>query len=161
MTQINGKLLHPHRLEELILVKSTYYWKQSTGSIQCLSKPNENFHTNIRNNKKYVSVCPCVLSHVQLVATLWTAALQAPLSMGFSRQEYWSRLPFPAPGELPNPGIEPASLASSALAGRFFITLSSGKTPKMCMKPKKHQIIKIILRKKNKAGGLILPILKL
>jgi len=41
--------------------------------------------------------------------TLWTVACQAPLSMGFSRQEYWSRLPFPSPGELPDPGIEPAS----------------------------------------------------
>ena len=42
-------------------------------------------------------------------ATLWTVALQAPLSMGFSRQEYWSGLPFPSPGDLPNPGIEPKS----------------------------------------------------
>ena len=49
------------------------------------------------------------LSHVQLFATLWTVALQAPLSMGFSRQEYWSGLPFPSPGDLPNPGIEPRS----------------------------------------------------
>ena len=42
-------------------------------------------------------------------ATLWTVALQAPLSMGFPRQEYWSGLPFPLPGDLPNPGIEPMS----------------------------------------------------
>ena len=46
-------------------------------------------------------------SHVQLFATLWTVACQAPLSMGLSRQEYWSGLPFPSPGSLPNPGIEP------------------------------------------------------
>ena len=45
---------------------------------------------------------------------------QAPLSMGFSRQEYWSGLLFPPPGNLPDPGIQPASLASPALAGRFF-----------------------------------------
>ena len=51
----------------------------------------------------------CHVSHVQLFATLWTVAHQAPLSMGFSRQEYWSRLPFPIPGDLPDPGIEPAS----------------------------------------------------
>ena len=57
----------------------------------------------------------CVLSHVQLFATPWTAARQAPLSMGFSRQEYWSGLPFPSPGDLPDPGIEPESLASLAL----------------------------------------------
>ena len=49
------------------------------------------------------------LSHVQLFATLWTIAYQAPPSMGFSRQEYWSGLPFPSPGDLPNPGIEPGS----------------------------------------------------
>ena len=51
---------------------------------------------------------------------LWTVARQAPLSMGFSRQEYWSGLPFPSPGDLPEPGIEPASLVSSELAGGFF-----------------------------------------
>ena len=49
------------------------------------------------------------LSHVQLFATPWTVAYQAPLSIGFSRQEYWSGLPFPSPGDLPNPGIEPES----------------------------------------------------
>ena len=47
------------------------------------------------------------LSHVQLFATLWTVAYQAPPSMGFSRQEYWSGLPFPSPGDLPNPEIKP------------------------------------------------------
>ena len=51
------------------------------------------------------------LSHVWLFATPWTAAYQAPPSMGFSRQEYWSGLPFPSPGDLPNPGIEPRSPA--------------------------------------------------
>ena len=53
-------------------------------------------------------------SHVQLFATLWTVASQALLSMGFSRQEYWSGLPFPSPGDLPNPGIEPQSPALQA-----------------------------------------------
>ena len=52
----------------------------------------------------------------------WTAACQAPLSMGFSRQEYWSGLPCPPPGYLPDPGIKPASLMSPALAGEFFTT---------------------------------------
>ena len=55
-----------------------------------------------------------LLSHVQLFATPWTIAHQAPLSMGFSRQEYWSGLPFPYPGDLPNPGIEPRSPALQA-----------------------------------------------
>ena len=49
------------------------------------------------------------LSRVQLFATLWTVVYQAPLSMGFSRQEYWSGLPFPSPADLPDPGIEPRS----------------------------------------------------
>ena len=54
------------------------------------------------------------LSRVRLFATSWTAARQAPLSMGFSRQEYWSGLPFPSLGDLPNPGIEPGSPALQA-----------------------------------------------
>ena len=54
------------------------------------------------------------LSRVQLFATPWTVARQAPLSMGFSKQEYWSGLPFPSPGDLPNPGIEPGSPALQA-----------------------------------------------
>ena len=52
----------------------------------------------------------------------WTVAHQIPLSVGFSRQEDWSGLPFPSPGDLPNPGFEPESLTSPALAGRFFTT---------------------------------------
>ena len=61
-------------------------------------------------------------SCVWLFATLWTIAYQAPLSMGFSRQEYWSGLSCPPPGDLPYPGIEPTSLKSPALACRFFTT---------------------------------------
>ena len=60
-------------------------------------------------------------------ATPWTVALQAPLSTGFSRQEYWSGLPFPPSGDLPYPGIKLASLASPALAGRFFTATPPGK----------------------------------
>ena len=55
-----------------------------------------------------------MLSCVRLFATPWTVACQAPLSMGFSRQEYWSRLPCPPPGDLPNPGIKPRSPALQA-----------------------------------------------
>ena len=62
------------------------------------------------------------LSHVQLFVTPWTVARQAPLSMGFSRQEYWSGLPCSPPQDLPNPGIEPVFLTSPALPGRFFTT---------------------------------------
>ena len=57
-----------------------------------------------------------VLSHVWLFVAPWTINCQAPLSMGFPRQEYWHGLPFPSPGDLPDPGIEPRSPASPALA---------------------------------------------
>ena len=70
-----------------------------------------------------------VLSHfssVRLFATLWTVACHAPLSVGFSRQIYWSGLPCPSPGALPDPGIECESLASPALAGGFFTTSTRG-----------------------------------
>ena len=66
-----------------------------------------------------------VLSHfspVRLFATPWTVACQAPLSMGFSRREYWSGLPCSPPGDLPDTEIEPVSLASLALVGGFFTT---------------------------------------
>ena len=67
--------------------------------------------------------CACMLSHfshVQFFATLWTVACQAPLSMGFSRQEQWSGFPSPTLGDLPYPEIKPATLLSPALWGRFF-----------------------------------------
>ena len=60
-------------------------------------------------------------------ATPWTVAYQALLSMGFPRQEYLSGLLFPSPGDLPDPGIKPVSLASPALVGSFFTTEPSGK----------------------------------
>ena len=77
---------------------------------------------------------PCV----QLFATPWTVARQAPLSMEFPRQEYWSGLPFPSPGDLPDPGIEPAS---PALAGRFYTTKPPGKP---------HNILYLLFQKKKK-----------
>ena len=66
----------------------------------------------------------CVLSHVGLFATPWTVTCQAPLSMGFFRQEYWNGLPFPSPGNLPDAGIEPIS---PVLVGGFFTTEPLGK----------------------------------
>ena len=61
------------------------------------------------------------------VATPWTTAHQAPLSLGFPRQEYCHGLPIPPPGDLPDPGIEPESPASPAMAGGFFTTEPPGK----------------------------------
>ena len=79
-----------------------------------------------------INLCCAVLScfsRVQLFATLWTVALQAPLSMGFSRQEYWSGLLCPPPGDLPDPGIEPRSLTSPQLAGGLFTTSTTWEAP--------------------------------
>ena len=71
----------------------------------------------------------CVLSRIRLSVTPWNVARQAPLSMEFSRQEYWSELPFPLPGDLPNPGIKPMSPVSPLLADRFFTSLASREAP--------------------------------
>ena len=73
-----------------------------------------------------INVRACLISCVQLFVTLWTIAYQVPLFMEFSRQEYWSGLPLPPPGDLPDPGIKPVS---PALAGRFFTTVPPGKPP--------------------------------
>ena len=67
-----------------------------------------------------------LLSHVRLFATPWTVAHQAPLSMGFSRQEYWSRLPCPPPGDLYNPALKPVFPAASALQADFLLLNQRG-----------------------------------
>ena len=77
-------------------------------------------------------LCACVLSCfscVQLTVTLWTVACQALLSMGFSRQKYWSGLPYPPPGDLPDPKIKLESPVSPILAGSFFTTEPPRKSP--------------------------------
>ena len=85
-----------------------------------------------------------VLGHfscVQLFVTLWTVACQAPLSMGFSRQEYWSEFPCPPPGDLPDPGIGLESLMFPALAGRFFTTSTTWEAQCSTLNPGKHHIV--------------------
>ena len=73
----------------------------------------------------YVRACMLrYYTRVQLFATPWTVAHQTPPSMEFSKQEYWSELPFPLPGVLPNPGIEPMSLLSPGLRGGLFTTVN-------------------------------------
>ena len=75
----------------------------------------------------FIQECECMLSCFQLFVTLWTVAHQNPLSMGFSRQEHWRRLPCPPPADLPNPGIKPTSPKSPALAGGYFYPEPPGK----------------------------------
>ena len=70
-------------------------------------------------------------SHVQLFATPWTVPHQAPLSMQFSRQEYWSRLPFPSPGDFPDPGVSPMSPASPALQADSLLLSHQGNPVKV------------------------------
>ena len=70
-----------------------------------------------------------LLSRIQLFVTPWTVAYQAAPSMGFSRQEYWSGLPLPSLGDLPDPGIEPVFLTSPALAGTFLTTRATWEAP--------------------------------
>ena len=79
-------------------------------------------------------------SHVQHFETLWTVGCQAPLFMGFSRQEIWSGLLYPPPEDLPNPGIKLASFMSPALAGRFFITSASSGAPEYMYLPQIHML---------------------
>ena len=114
-------------LQELILRNYVTAWIYCTAQgyiqylvITCYEKDSakEYICMNV-----YVFVCVLSLfTHVWLCATLWTIVPQAPLSMGFSRQEYSSGLPCPHPGDPPDLGIEPVSLRSPALAGRFFTT---------------------------------------
>ena len=88
---------------------------------------------------------PSHFSHTQLFVTLWTVAQHARLSMGFSRQVYWSGLPFPPPEDFPNPGIEPGSLMSPTLTDKFFITSTTWQAPKLMSK-----IIKNVKNKRIK-----------
>ena len=86
-------------------------------------------------------LCLCVLSHfgcIQLFATLYTAARQAPLSMGFSRPVYWNGLSWPPPGDLPDLEIKPASLTSSVLAGEFFTSSATWEAHCTCRLYNKH-----------------------
>ena len=77
--------------------------------------------------KLFVVCCLVNLVMSDSFGISWTVACQAPRSMGFPRQEYWSGLPFPTIRDLPNPGVEPMFLVSLALAGGFFITESPGR----------------------------------
>ena len=80
-------------------------------------------------------MCAQLLSHVRFFVTPWTVAHQAPLIMGFSRQEYCSGLPFPSPGDLPDPGIELMSITSPALTSGFFTTSFTWETHECLLLP--------------------------
>ena len=93
---------------------------------------NLGFHCRGHGSDPWRACMLSRFSYVRLFLILWTIACQAPLSMGFSRQEYWSGLPCPPPGDHPNSGIKPVFLTSSAMAGGFFTvsaTIPGTKTP--------------------------------
>ena len=93
-----------------------------------------------------VCVCVCVLSRVRLFATLWTVSCYPPLSLEFSRQDYWNALPFPTPGDPSDPGIEPTSVFP-ALVGGFFITEPPGKSYlRTCWALLSHSVVSDSLR---------------
>ena len=81
------------------------YWKENTSKSR---------FSEFVKNQRYACMLSC-FSHVRFYVTPWTVALQVPLSMGFSQQEYWSGLPYPPPGDFPDPGIKPVSPAAPAL----------------------------------------------
>ena len=99
-------------------------------------------------------LCACMLgnlSHDQLFVILWTLTFQAPLSMGFFRQEYWSGLPCPSPGDLPDPGTEPPPLMSPLLAGRFFTisTTWEAQVSHTDTKLKKEKFVFLVMRSQD------------
>ena len=104
-----------------------FWW--SISSFSMIPKILERVWKNLYKSLFLINIL-CVgtqlLSPVQLFLTLWTVAHQPPVSMGFSRQEYWSGLPCPPPGDVPYPGVEPVSPTSPAVAGGFFTTEPSG-----------------------------------
>ena len=83
----------------------------------------------LTSSATYLTVCAQLFSHDDDSAVPWSEACQDPLSVGFPRQEYWNLLPVPTPGDLPDPGIEPMSLASLALVGGYFTTSATWEAP--------------------------------
>ena len=103
-------------------------------------------HPKLTQTVNQLSVLRC--SVMSESVTPWIVAHQAPLFMGFSRLEYWSGLPCPPPGDLPNPGTEPGSLMSPALSGRFFTTSATWDAQTKAYRDKKG------LAKVTQAAGI-------
>ena len=99
-------------------------WFRDGGPLTCICLAQHCATPSVDSCKLCLCVCMCAqsLSRVRLFATLWTVALHVLLSLWFFRQEHWSGLPCPPPGDLPNPGIKPASHYVPCIAGGFFTT---------------------------------------
>ena len=103
----------------------SWWWTGKPGMLQSMGSQRVGHNWGTELNWYDITLCAVLsrFSHVRLCVTLWTVPRQAPLSMGFSRQEYWNWLPFPSPGNLPHPGIEPACLKSNPLWQAGSLTL--------------------------------------
>ena len=112
--------------EEVATYSSVLAWEipspEKLGGLQSVGYSRKRVRPNLAT-KQQNDLPPAIC------ATLWTVAHHAPLSLGLSRQEYWIGLSCPPPGDLPNPGTEPAFLTSSALIGRFFPTSATCEAP--------------------------------
>ena len=116
-------------LMRLLTTKSMHFFStHSTHTIPLIHKQATTAPAHIPQYHSHTFAC--MFSCVQLCATPWTVAHQSPLFIGFSRQKYWSGLPFPCPEDLPDPRIEPMSLQSPALACRFFATSTIWEAPR-------------------------------
>ena len=94
---------------------------------EALQLKGKDYHNGLRKDPSAYKGIYCKYKHTQLFATPWTIACQDPLSMGFSRQEYWNGLPFPSSEDLPDQGSNPHLLQVSYFAGRFFTTVPPEK----------------------------------
>ena len=113
-----------HSLKALIFHHPAFFTVQLSHLYMTMGKTKQ---TNKQTKKQNIAltISGCLLScfsHVRPCGTQWNITYEAPLSMGFSKQEYWSGFPYLPLGDLPNPGIKPTFLMSPALAGRFFTT---------------------------------------
>ena len=109
----------------ILMLTSLFFPAPPSSHLWAGTIPDVTVLSSGRNDQRHLLPHACVFSRVRLFATPWTVAQVSPLNMGFSRQEYWSELPFPPPRDLPHPGIKPESPVANALAGRFFHHLGS------------------------------------
>jgi len=118
-------MLLSHKKDETLPFAATWMYQKNIMLSEVRQKKTNTVWYHLHVESKTENKELCVFSRDWLFVTPWTVARQASLSMGFSRQEYWSGLPFLPPQNLPHPGIEPTSLSSPALAGGFFTTLAT------------------------------------
>ena len=112
---------------QFFVLRSRYITPKTMFVVLTCSSPVSSSLCFCKEESSVASSCVHAAQSFWLFVTPWTVAHQSPLSREFSRQEYWSWLPFPSPWDLPKPGTEPMSLGSPALAGKFFTTEPSGK----------------------------------